>query len=245
MSNENNKKTENDDSSFPPAEIPSQNEIISQIKNQNENKKISQSIQEKPVIIEEIQTKKHHYNKQGFLQYLDSLDKKISFPLQTYTPRFPIECIFYCFARLFNPDLVIIYFASVLIFSIIRDKNGYLVLYPIAHVLTGLIITVILKKIIGRPRPTLKTYRYFRKVREKEFTYSMPSGDSLQAAIFSTMIILYINSFFSYFSILLIPAAMIGRVFYNCHYWFDTIIGAILGVITSICTYFTILKIFH
>lgn len=68
----------------------------------------------------------------------------------------------------------------------------------------------------------------------------MPSGDSYQAAIFSTMIILYIKSNFKYFGILLTPAAMIGRVFYNCHYWFDTIAGAFLGMITSIGVYYII-----
>ena len=71
---------------------------------------------------------------------------------------------------------------------------------------------------IKRPRPILVTKRYFNL---KEKSYSMPSGDSLQAGIFATMIILYSNNNFRYFSIFLIPAAMLGRIFYNLHYWFD------------------------
>ena len=70
----------------------------------------------------------------------------------------------------------------------------------------------------------------------------MPSGDSLQAGNFVMMIILYLNCDIKYFSLLLIPASMTGRVFYNCHYWFDCIIGAILGIIISTTCYYIINK---
>jgi membrane-associated phospholipid phosphatase len=65
----------------------------------------------------------------------------------------------------------------------------------------------------------------------------MPSGDSLQAGIFATMIILYSDNKFRILAILLIPAAMLGRIFYNLHYWFDCIIGASLGICISVAVY--------
>ena len=168
------------------------------------------------------------------IKYLDYLDKRISRPLHTFSPSFKIECIFYCFARLFNIDTVILYLLCSLIYSFLKLKNGYLGLIPICHVISGTLFTVISKIIIGRPRPTLNTRRYFKL---KENTHSMPSGDSLQAGIFATMIILYSDNKFRFLAILLIPAAMLGRIFYNLHYWFDCIIGASLGICISVAVY--------
>ena len=108
--------------------------------------------------------------------------------------------------------------------------------------MTGLFITLIIKKIIGRERPVLTVKRYFYKVRTKESTNSMPSGDSLQSATFSMMIILYLGNNSRFFSLLFIPMSMSGRVFYNCHYWFDCFIGAFLGIIISYGCYLIINK---
>ena len=177
----------------------------------------------------------------SIIQVLDNVDKNISKPLHTYSPDFKVECIFYCFARLFNIDTVIIYLLSIVIYSFLKYKNGYMALIPICHVICGALITVLIKFLIKRPRPILKTKRYFRL---KESNHSMPSGDSLQAGIFATMIIIYFNSSLRYFGILLIPAAMLGRIFYNLHYWLDCIIGATMGICISIGTYMAINKLF-
>ena len=168
------------------------------------------------------------------INYLDKEDKLISKPLHNYCPTFKKECIFYVFARLFNIDTVIFYLICVLIYSFVKYKNGYFVLIPICHVVCGALFTIILKLIIRRPRPILRVRKKFKL---KENTHSMPSGDSLQAAIFATMIILYNNNIFKFLAVLLIPATMLGRIFYNLHYWFDCIIGAILGICISIGTY--------
>ena len=168
------------------------------------------------------------------INYLDNLDKAISNPLHKYSPGYKIECVFYCFARLFNIDTVTIYLVSALIYSFIKYKNGNMALIPICHVIVGVLVTLITKASIKRPRPTLKVRKHFKL---KENTHSMPSGDTLQAGIFATMIVLYLETNFRFLAILLIPAVMLGRIFYNLHYWFDCIIGAILGIGVSIGTY--------
>lgn len=178
----------------------------------------------------------------NIFNYLDKLDKKISKPLQNYTPNYLTECIFLIFAKLFNNTPVTVYLFIILIYSFFK-KNFNLFLIIFFHVINGVILTGILKKIIGRNRPTLTVNKYFNFVRDKEKTKSMPSGDSLQAGIFATMIILYLNNDLKYFSLLFIPASMTGRVFYCCHYWFDCIIGAILGIIISICNYYILIVI--
>lgn len=216
---------------------------------ENQNKKdlkeLSIQIEENYNQYQNKQIKKKQFNlpniSENCLKYLDNLDKRISKPLHTYSPSFKIECFFYCFARLFNIDTVIIYLVTTLIYSFYKYKNGYIALIPICHVICGALFTLVSKNVIKRPRPILITKRYFSL---KEKSHSMPSGDSLQAGIFATMIILYFNNSFRYFSILLIPAAMSGRMFYNLHYFFDCLIGAIIGITISILTYVSINKIF-
>ena len=177
------------------------------------------------------------------LNNLDKIDKTISKPLQTYTPNFVMECIFFIFAKMFNTETVIIYLFFILIFSYVKNKNFCLFFIPFIHVIVGAIFTVLSKSIIGRNRPTLTVKRYFNSVRSKETTKSMPSGDSLQATNFAIMAILYFNSNLKYCALLLIPGVMCGRVYYNCHYWFDCLIGLIFGIFLSIGSYFIINKI--
>lgn len=213
--------------------------------NQNKNDLKELSIQIEENFNQYQQKRKRFFNLSNIpkncLKYLDNLDKRISKPLHTFSPSFRFECIFYCFARLFNIDTVIIYLVIELIYSFSKYKNGYISLVPISHVICGALFTLISKNMIKRPRPILVTKRYFNL---KEKSYSMPSGDSLQAGIFATMIILYSNNNFRYFSIFLIPAAMLGRIFYNLHYWFDCLIGATMGITISIFAYISINKIF-
>ena len=173
---------------------------------------------------------------------LDNFDKKISSPLQTYTPNLFIEFFLFLFAKSFNTITVILYLVFLLFFSFFYLKNIYIFLTVFIHVIIGVFITVILKKIIGRERPTLTVKRYFSGVRKRETMESMPSGDSLQAANFSMMILMYFDNKFKFFSLCFIPMSMIGRVFYCCHYWFDCFIGAFIGIFLSYGCYFLINK---
>ena len=173
---------------------------------------------------------------------LDNFDKKISQPLQTYTPNIYIEILFLISAKSFNTLNIIFYLVFIFFYSIFIKKNPYIFIIVFIHVIIGLLITLIIKKIIGRERPILTVKRYFYKVRTQELTNSMPSGDSLQSANFSMMIILYLGNNSRFFSLLFIPMSMIGRVFYSCHYWFDCFIGAFLGIIISYGCYLLINK---
>ena len=173
---------------------------------------------------------------------LDNFDKKISQPLQTYTPNFYIEVLFLISAISFNTLNIILYLLFIFFYSTFIKKNPYIFIIVFIHVIIGLLFTLTIKKIIGRERPILTVKRYFYKVRTKELMNSMPSGDSLQSANFAMMMILYLGNNSRFFSLLFIPVAMIGRVFYSCHYWFDCFIGAFLGIIISYGCYFFINK---
>lgn len=173
---------------------------------------------------------------------LDNFDKKISQPLQTYTPNFCIEIIFFIFAKSFNTITIIIYLFLALLYAIFIFNNIKIFMIVLVHVMFGVFVTVTLKKIIGRERPNLSVKRYCHKVRTRETMESMPSGDSLQSANFAMMIILYFENSVKFFSLLFIPMSMIGRVFYCCHYWLDCFVGAILGIIISYGSYLIVNK---
>ena len=60
----------------------------------------------------------------------------------------------------------------------------------------------------------------------EEGTYSMPSGDSSAAALFCFEYCFMMGLPAVY---LLLPLVMCGRVYYHCHWFGDTIIGALVG----------------
>ncbi len=142
---------------------------------------------------------------------------------------------------MYNPEFVTIYFIIILLYTSIKYKDYYFFVKPLLHVIVGVIFTVILKKVINRKRPDLnnKIKRIFN-CRSRETNGSMPSGDALQSALFSIILIKY---FGIYWGIFTIPFVMFSRIFYFCHYLFDTIIGAILGILISL-TMYDILKNF-
>ena len=176
------------------------------------------------------------------LSNVDNFDKKISQPLQSYTPNLVIELIFLIFAKSFNTITIILYLVLILLYSIFISKNINIFLVPFIHVIIGVMITLILKKIFGRERPNLSVKKYFEKVRTRETMESMPSGDCLQSANFSFMIIFYFENKIKFFSLFFIPMTMIGRVFYCCHYWLDCFVGAVLGIGVSYISHFIINK---
>jgi len=176
------------------------------------------------------------------LSNVDNFDKKISQPLQSYTPNLIIELIFLIFAKSFNTITIILYLVLILLYSIFISKNINIFLVPFIHVIIGVMITLILKKLFGRERPNLSVKKYFEKVRTRETMESMPSGDCLQSANFSFMIIFYFENKIKFFSLCFIPMTMIGRVFYCCHYWLDCFVGAVLGISVSYLSHFIINK---
>ena len=143
-----------------------------------------------------------------------------------------IEKVIYLFARLMNPDVIFLILLLILLFTYF---NINLCLIIILHIIICLSITLSMKRIIARPRPdTCEFVKRLYNLRGAEKNFSMPSGDSLQAANFAVIFYCYFGvKFFFYF----IPLVMFARIFYFCHYVGDTIIGVLLGLLTSSLIY--------
>lgn len=158
------------------------------------------------------------YNK--VISFVDQVDKKLGEYL--FHHKFGIlEEFVYVFAFIFNPLPITCYLLTILLFC----GTGIFV-KCLTITLTGLALTLSLKKLIGRPRPScLGNRKYnFRKV---EKNLSMPSGDSFQAGLWATLMAIFFNNYLFYY---LVPCVMFARCYYQCHYLSDTVVGALSGI---------------
>ena len=162
------------------------------------------------------------------LTKIDTLDKKISNYIHTLELNKILENIIYIFGRLFNPDIMTIFYLSVLFYQMIINKNYFYIIKPLIHLTVALILTLILKYSFKRPRPEINSkVKRLHNLRIKEKNFSMPSGDSMQAANFAIVALFYFH--ISFLGFLIIPFVMFARIFYFCHYFFDTLVGALIG----------------
>ena len=162
------------------------------------------------------------------LTKIDTLDKKISNYIHILELNIILENIIYIFGRLFNPDIMIIFYLSVLFYQMIINKNYFYIIKPLIHLTVALILTLILKYSFKRPRPEINSkVKRLHNLRIKEKNFSMPSGDSMQAANFAIVALFYFH--ISFLGFLIIPFVMFARIFYFCHYFFDTLVGALIG----------------
>ena len=71
-------------------------------------------------------------------------------------------------------------------------------------------------------------------------TFAMPSGDSSAGAVFCALVAIEMGMPWIY---ILMPFVMLGRVYYQCHWIGDTIVGFFVGTFWGIfgATYFTTL----
>lgn len=139
-----------------------------------------------------------------------------------------IEYIFAIFAVSFNNEIVAFVYGLGLFLLPYSPENILIVLLP----LSGLLVTFILKRKISRPRPSLffpRAEKLKFDLRGREKNHSMPSGDSLQAGLFWTLMCYY-QVVPLWLGVVLALFTMIGRVYYMCHYPTDTLFGALLGM---------------
>ena len=106
--------------------------------------------------------------------------------------------------------------------------------------LVAIFFVILIKTIVKRERPKRRSdTTRFADLRAKENgTYAMPSGDATAAAIFCCLISIEMGMPFIY---ILMPLVMMGRVYYQCHWLGDTIVGFMIGTFWALvgASYFT------
>ena len=91
----------------------------------------------------------------SFLSKIDSFDRNISSYIYELELNKIFENIIYIFGRIFNPDMMIIFYSFVFLYQSFRYNNYYYLLKPAIHVFTVFFLTGFLKYIIKRPRPEI------------------------------------------------------------------------------------------
>jgi len=141
-----------------------------------------------------------------------------------------------------NRMIVVPFLIYFLISFFDRKKYGFflskkvLITFIIAN-----ITTTLLKIIVGRARP----YLYFKHgiygcyyFNLKHDFWSFPSGHVTTAtAIFFSLSLLTESKFLCYLFYLIIMLVAIARIFLDYHYLSDTIMGAIIGIISAYICY--------
>jgi membrane-associated phospholipid phosphatase len=170
----------------------------------------------------------------GLLATLDSWDKAASHKIHTLEMPTFLEAILYCFAKIFNGEGNLLVIALVCIFMPSWDiEYAHIVcLAKYMQILGGSAICIsLLKNLLARPRPPLnEEVRRISYMRKHEFNASMPSGDSAQAGVLAGFIFFFFpHSTLAYYVWILPPFSMFGRVYFQCHWICDTIVGASYG----------------
>ena len=96
-------------------------------------------------------------------------------------------------------------------------------------VLSGLLITTVLKKLTRRSRPHRHAKRLIN-LRWLESNLSFPSGDSYQAGCLAMFLV---HHFGSNLFISFIPLVMFARVYFGFHWIGDTLMGSLIGVMMT------------
>jgi len=167
-----------------------------------------------------------------FLERLDKFDKRVS-TFGHHADYGIFNHIVLLFAVTFNTPFVVVVPSAYIYWRAaygVREIIHYMLLQ-----LIGVTITLVLKKFFARPRPVLENIvknikKKTHSLRKKEKNHSMPSGDSMQVALFATFCYLNFGETLWFF---IVPIVMYGRVHFMCHYVADTVVGAFIALFVA------------
>ncbi len=126
-----------------------------------------------------------------------------------------------------------IFFTILIITLFIYGKKKYALLLASILLFGTFFIVNPLKLLIGRPRPTLQFFNYVGATNS-----SMPSGHAFSSCAVSSYAILHnpsIQKKIVYYTYAILVS--ISRVYFGVHWPSDVVVGAILGIFTSIAVY--------
>jgi len=168
------------------------------------------------------------------ITYLDNIDRRYSSKFHDLDVT-PITILLYPFALFFNYKLFIFHIALI---AFICTES---ILFPLSYTLTVIVsvaMTLLLKQAFKRARPIPNPLqRKPMTFRLLEGNNSMPSGDSLQAAVFVYYLLLPLAQLRMWeiglaFSFVFLVG--LSRVYYRCHYFGDVLVGMALGIVNGI-----------
>jgi len=117
--------------------------------------------------------------------------------------------------------------------GITKQKKKFIILFSVSFLVTFLLADVILKNIFLRPRPFLESKIYnLGSISSCPKDFSFPSAHAATAFTAATVLTYFDKKrrWFYYFVAILISYS---RIYLGCHYFFDVVVGAIIGNVIS------------
>ena len=175
----------------------------------------------------------------GLLEKLDYIDAAISNKIASLELGIFIECFIVIPTLMSSPVGIPLFIA----FNVLYYRSFVF----LVSMLLGLIFSEGIKKMAQRKRPDLQAHKPLNITQHLMHvdSFSMPSGDTLQSAVFAIVCVYHLEWYLSTF--LIIPWAAFGRVYWGNHWIGDTVIGGAIGMVVStiICMNFQDLLTHH
>ena len=139
-------------------------------------------------------------------------------------------------------DLMIIWIVLTLVLLITNKKLKLLKVFLAAYLANFLLVELILKHLISRPRPFIDNNVIEILIHYTPVSSSMPSGHASSSFVAATMLAYYFPKYRVLFFIL---AGLIAfsRVYVGVHYLSDIIFGAAVGILVALVTIYITKKI--
>ena len=191
-----------------------------------------------------------HWSQHGLLGRLIAFDKMCSDAVQSNNS-LACELPLFIFAHMFNRiwvimPMILMWFIGYCRYDVmltsqgfaalgseidetLKIRMGFVFMFYFDLILLAMVTsTQVMKYTIKRERPQRKlAVPRLSNLRDKEVgTYSMPSGDTSAAAVFCFINACVMGLPAMY---IILPLVALGRVYYQCHWFGDTIIGSFVG----------------
>lgn len=177
------------------------------------------------------------------MDYVIFIDKKITFLLQKIIPHNHFFDYFFSFFSL-KGNSIFIWLIIIIVSVFFEEKKNpgiskkdkkFIILFLTAFLLTALIVELPLKNFFHRLRPASTNFKQFQIISDgfncpKDFSF--PSGHAA-TAFASATILVFFDKKRKWFYYLIAGLISYSRIYLNCHYFADVLIGAIIGIIIS------------
>eukprot|EP01084_Bolivina_argentea_P055171 101157_1 len=161
----------------------------------------------------------------GLMDKLSVIDRAISDKIAAMELGLVMEVLIIIPTLMFSPVGIPLFIA----FNILVLRSFVFVV----SMLLGVVFSEGIKRISCRPRPKLQAHKplnvtqYLMHVE----SFSMPSGDVLQSAVFAVVVTYHLNQ--SLLAYVVVPWATFGRVYWGNHWLGDCLVGAAIGTFVS------------
>ncbi len=169
------------------------------------------------------------------IQILLAIDTQLTQIINSIIPHNSFFDLFFSFLSMKGGSIAI-WIAIVLFLIIFEGKrhHKFIITFCVAVLITALLVNVVIKNIVRRPRPSFAKASEGRPVSTNSCPkdFSFPSGHASTAFAAATVISFY-DKRRRWFYCSIAGLIAFSRVYLGCHYFLDVLMGGIIGYVIS------------